>query len=95
MLLFLQGQSLFVGIDFMTSLTGAEMSDKCGLWAPRLISATVVYNVFTKCKKNCCYIIMCKAHIKVPQAIKQQKYFHHFKGREYSKDCIIISMPFR
>jgi len=52
MLLFLQGQSLFVGIDFMTSLTGAEMSDKCGLWAPRLISATVVYNVFTKCKKT-------------------------------------------
>ena len=28
---------------FMTSLTGAEMSDNCGLWAPRLISATVVY----------------------------------------------------
>jgi len=24
---------------FMTSLTGAEMSDNCGLWAPRLISA--------------------------------------------------------
>ena len=27
----------------MTSLTGADMSDNCVLWARRLISATVVY----------------------------------------------------
>jgi len=32
----------------MTSLTGAEMSDNCGHWAPRLISATVVYILSTK-----------------------------------------------
>ena len=32
---------------FMTSLTGAEMSDNCGLWAPQLISATVVYTLLS------------------------------------------------
>ena len=31
-----------------------------------------------KCKKNCCFITMCKAHSIVTH-IKQQKYFHHFK----------------
>jgi len=30
---------------YMTSLTGAEISDNCGLWAPRLIIATVVYTL--------------------------------------------------
>jgi len=34
--------------------------------------------------KNCCFITMCKAHSKVAH-IKQQKYFHHLKGR----GCII------
>jgi len=28
---------------FVMSLTEADMSDNCGLWAPRLISATIVY----------------------------------------------------
>ena len=32
---------------FMTSFTAAEMSDNWGLWAPRLISATVVYILAT------------------------------------------------
>jgi len=34
-------------------------------------------------KKNCCVITMCKAHGKVTH-IKQQKYFHHRKGRGYN-----------
>jgi len=31
----------------MTSLTGTEMSDNCGLLAPRLLSAAVVYILST------------------------------------------------
>jgi len=31
----------------MMSLTGAEVSNNCGLWTPRLISATVVYILAT------------------------------------------------
>ena len=30
-------------LTFMTSLTGAEMSDNCGLWAPWLISAIPLF----------------------------------------------------
>ena len=30
---------------------------------------------------------MCKAHSKVTH-IKQQKYFHHLKGRGYNKNCV-------
>ena len=32
---------------------------------------------------------MCKAHSKVTH-IKQQKYFHHLKGRGYNKNSVYI-----
>jgi len=33
---------------------------------------------------------MCKAHSKVTH-IKQQKYFHHLKGRGYNKNSVLLS----
>ena len=41
-----------------------------------------------KCKKNCCFITMCKAHSKITH-IKQQQYFHHLKGRGYNKKSVL------
>ena len=41
-----------------------------------------------KCKKNCCFITMCKAHSKVTH-IKQQNYFHHLMGRGYNKNSVL------
>jgi len=40
--------------------------------------------------KNCCFITMCKAHIKVTH-IKQQIYFYHLKGRGYNKNSVLYS----
>jgi len=37
---------------------------------------------------------MCKAHSKVTH-IKQQKYFHHLKGRGYNKNSVLYSGRFR
>ena len=47
-----------------------------------------------KCKKNCCFITMCKAHSKVTH-IKQQKYFHHLKRPGYNTDFLLYARPFR
>jgi len=47
-----------------------------------------------KCKKNCCFITMCKAHSKVTH-IKQQKYFHHLKCPGYNTDFLLYPRPFR
>ena len=35
---------------------------------------------------------MCKAHSKVKH-IKQQKYFHHFKGRGYNTQSLLRTRP--
>ena len=45
-----------------------------------------------KCKKNCCFITMCKAHSKVTH-IKQQKYFHHLKRPGYNTELFYIHGP--
>jgi len=47
-----------------------------------------------KCKKNCCFITMCKAHSKVTH-IKQQKYFHHLKRSGYNTEFLLYPRPFR
>ena len=47
-----------------------------------------------KCKKNCCFITMCKAHSKVTH-MKQQKYFHHLKRPGYNTDFLLYPRPFR
>ena len=45
--------------------------------------------ILNKCKKNCCFITMCKAHSKVTH-IKQQK-----KGRGYNKNSVLYPGRFR
>ena len=47
-----------------------------------------------KCKKNCCFITMCKAHSKVTH-IKQQIYFYHLKRPEYNTEFLLYPRPFR
>ena len=44
--------------------------------------------------KNCCFITMCKAHIKVTH-IKQQIYFHHLKCPGYNTEFLLYPRPFR
>ena len=51
-------------------------------------------SVLYKCKINCCFITMCKAHSKVTH-IKQQKYFHHLKRPGYNTEFLLYPRPFR
>ena len=50
--------------------------------------------IINKCKKNCCFITMCKAHSKVTH-IKQQNYFHHLKRPGYNAEFLLYPRPFR
>jgi len=47
-----------------------------------------------KCKKNCCFITMCKAHSKLTH-IKQQIYFYHLKRPGYNTEFLLYPRPFR
>jgi len=47
-----------------------------------------------KCKKNCCFITVCKAHSKVTHK-KQQIYFPHLKRPGYNTEFLLYPRPFR
>ena len=59
-----------------------------------LTSFEVLLIIVYKCKKNCCFILMCKAQSEVTH-IKQQKYFRHLKGRGYNKKSVLYPGPLR
>ena len=80
---------------YLTSLQALKVvqgHSKLQRWVGRVSGLTLL--LVNKCKKNCCFITMCKAHSKVTH-IKQQKYFHHLKRPGYNTDFLLYPRPFR